>query len=182
MDATPGSGRAFAARRRLSIGSAPPRYLCRAIQWSPPSPAARAPRLARRRLNSFLLDLKSKPTEKWPPHLRRAWNILRSESELALSEETALSLIIKSVPAAHKCGQAINQKSVDIAEFQPRIKLHDTLRRIAKCAKRAPTCRGSLRVGSVRPVSAVARRCGPAGGRSACASSEIRGSLWRRCP
>ena len=99
---------------------------------------ARAIPLARRRLNSFVLDLKSKPTDEWPPHLRRAWNILHSESELALFEEAALSLIIKSVSAAHKCAQAINQRSAEIAEFQTCTKLHDTLRRIAKCAKRAP--------------------------------------------
>jgi len=97
---------------------------------------ARAVPLARRRLNSFVLDLKSKSTEEWPPHLRLAWKIL--QSELALSKETALSLLIKSVSAAHKCGQAINQRSADIAEFQTRIKLHDTLRRIGNCAKRAP--------------------------------------------
>jgi hypothetical protein len=99
---------------------------------------ARAIPLARRRLNSFVLDLESKPTEEWPPHLRRARNIVCSESEPALPEEAALSLIIKSVSAAHKCGQAINQRSADIAEFQTRVKLHDPLRRIAKCAKRAP--------------------------------------------
>jgi hypothetical protein len=57
---------------------------------------------------------------------------------LALSEEVALSLIIKSVSAAHKCGQAINQRSGDIAKYETRTKLHDKLRRIAKCAKRAP--------------------------------------------
>ena len=99
---------------------------------------ARAIPLARRRLNTFVLDLKSKPTDEWPPHLRLAWNILNSGSELALSEQAVLSLIIKSVSAAHKCAQAINEKSADIAEFQTRIKLHDTLRRIAKCTKRAP--------------------------------------------
>jgi hypothetical protein len=99
---------------------------------------ARAVHLARRRLNSFVLDLKSKPTVEWPPHLRLAWNTLHSESELALPEAAALSLIIKCVSAAHKCGQTINQRSGDIAEFQNRTKLHDTLRRIAKCAKRAP--------------------------------------------
>src|SRR5262249_41129729 len=122
------------ARRHLSCAEAAElikRHRCEDVH-------AHAIPLARRRLNPFVLDLKSKPTEKWPPHLRRAWNILRSETELALSEEAALSLIIKSVSAAHKCGQAINQRSADIAEFQTRTKLRDTLRRIAKCSKRAP--------------------------------------------
>jgi hypothetical protein len=85
-----------------------------------------------------VLDLKSRPTVEWPPHLRLAWNVLHSESELSLSKEVALSLMIESALAAHKCGQAINHRSAEIAEFQTRAKLHDTLRRIAKCAKRAP--------------------------------------------
>ena len=73
------------------------------------------------------------------PNARRMSSSLgiHSEGELALPGAAALSLIVKYLSAALKCGQTINQRSGDVAEFQSRTKLHDTLS-IAKCTKRAP--------------------------------------------
>jgi hypothetical protein len=69
-----------------------------------------------------------------PPRAKA--ELLRAGFEIEAT--AALSLIIKYLSAALECGQTINQRSGDIAEFQSRTKLHDRLRRIAKCTKRAP--------------------------------------------
>jgi hypothetical protein len=72
----------------------------------------------------------------WPIHLRLAWKI--AHEEIGLSARQARDLIFDSVSSAHACAQAIDRRAKTIAELETRIKMHHTMARLARCARRAP--------------------------------------------
>jgi len=61
---------------------------------------ARVVHLARRRIGPLILELKSTPTEKWPPHLGLARALLRGKPDLP--NKTALNVIVGSVIEHHE--------------------------------------------------------------------------------
>jgi hypothetical protein len=97
---------------------------------------ARVIHLARLRLDSLLVRLKSTPAAEWSENLKPVWELLRSIS--ALNDSQRLSVVIHSVSAAHACAKAINRRSDSFFEFQTRGKLRNAFKRVANCARRAP--------------------------------------------
>ena len=97
---------------------------------------ARPVPFARRRITSVMQDLIIEPPATWPKHLRLARNILTAQ--MALDDESAQAVIIRSSAAAQACAQAINSRSREITYLTERQNLHKVFMRIAKCARRSP--------------------------------------------
>jgi hypothetical protein len=66
------------------------------------------------RLDSALRDLRTRPATEWPKHLRLAWEILIDE--LDMDHDTARAILLDCFSAAHRCAQAINQRSRDAGD------------------------------------------------------------------
>jgi hypothetical protein len=98
---------------------------------------ARVIHLARRRLDPLLLELKSKPTKEWPPHLNEAYKLLRGR-KADLSDKATRSVVVRSISAAQACARKINRRSDDVVRYRAVGTLATAFRRIANCAKRAP--------------------------------------------
>lgn len=98
---------------------------------------------ARRSLPQFLSQLKSKQASDWSQPLFAAWKILNNE--LALEPAKALSVILESVSAAHRCVRAQNQQLNDLEEARTHTTIRKACNRISKCINRAPALvRGHL--------------------------------------
>ena len=98
---------------------------------------ARVIHLARRRLEPLILELKSKPTEEWPPHLNEAYKLLLRKSDL--SDQEIRSIVVRSITAAQACARKINRRSDDVVRYRAVGTLAAAFKRIANCAKRAPS-------------------------------------------
>ena len=90
----------------------------------------------RRPLPQFERQLECKPVTDWPPRLREAWRTLTSE--LALPHAKALSVILESVSAGHRCVRAQNKLLSEIERARKRAKLQKICQRVCKGMKRAP--------------------------------------------
>ena len=96
---------------------------------------ARVIHLARRRLDPLILELKSKPTKEWPPHLNEACKLLRKSD---FSDKELRSVVVRSISAAQACAREINRRSDDVVRCRAVGTLATAFRRVANCAKRAP--------------------------------------------
>ena len=96
---------------------------------------ARVIHLARRRLDPLILELKSKPTKEWPPHLNEAYKLLRKSD---FSDKEIRSIVVRSISAAQACARKINRRSDDVVRCRAVETLTTAFRRVANCAKRAP--------------------------------------------
>jgi hypothetical protein len=97
---------------------------------------ARVIHLARRRLDPLILKLKSKPTQEWPPHLNEAYRLLCKSD---LSDKEIRSIVVRSISAAQACARKINRRSDDVVRYRAVGTLAAAFKRIANCAKRAPS-------------------------------------------
>ena len=103
---------------------------------------ARVIHLARRRLDPLILELKSKPTNEWPPHLNEAYKLLRKSD---FSDKEIRSVVVRSISAAQACAREINRRSDDVVrlcrrEFECQISLPGTPAQRRPLSFFAPGC------------------------------------------
>jgi hypothetical protein len=91
---------------------------------------------ARMRIDIVLRDLAAQPRADWPKHLRLAWEILANKR--GVDDTTARAVVVASLSAAHRCGQAIDQRSRANVSAAAPSKLHNVFARIARCIRRSP--------------------------------------------
>ena len=92
---------------------------------------------ARRSLPKFLLRLEFTQPSDWPPHLLRAWQIVNGT--LGLSAREALSVMLDSVSAAHRCVVAENQGVNQIEEREALKKVRTACKRVLERIEDAPS-------------------------------------------
>ena len=97
---------------------------------------ARVTIAARRPVDSIIQNLSFNSATSWPDNFKRALSVLRRE--MALSQESSISLLIASVRSAHACARQINRRVSNLAEFQTRLRLARAFHRISNCLMRAP--------------------------------------------
>ena len=96
----------------------------------------RAVPLARMRIESVLRNLRAQAIAEWPKHLRLAWEILADKR--GVDHVTARAVLFASFSAAHRCAQAINQRSRANVDAVGLRKLHNGFARIVRCIRRSP--------------------------------------------
>jgi hypothetical protein len=96
----------------------------------------RAVPLARMRIDSVLRNLMAQPLSDWPKHLRLACEILANKR--GVEDTTARAVLFASFSAAHRCAQAIDQRSHANADSVGLCKLHNVFARITRCIRRSP--------------------------------------------
>jgi len=90
---------------------------------------------ARRSLAKIQLQLRCTPPNDWSQHLFSAWQMVNDQ--LHLSESEALSVILDSVSAAHRCLVAENQRVNQIEERQALKKVRIACQRVLERIKDA---------------------------------------------
>jgi len=88
------------------------------------------------RIDSVLRNLTAQPSSDWPKHLRLASEILANKR--GVDDTTARAVLFASFSAAHRCAQAIDQRSRANVSAAANSKLHNVFARIARCIRRSP--------------------------------------------
>jgi hypothetical protein len=88
------------------------------------------------RIDSVLRNLTAQPVPDWPKHLRLTWAILANKR--GVDDTTARAVVFASFSAAHRCAQAIDQRSRANADSVALRRLHKVFARITRCIRRSP--------------------------------------------
>ena len=87
-------------------------------------------------LPNLILGLQLRSPAEWPPHLYDAWSILHDE--MAVPDDKCIVVVVESVSSAHRLLAEENRQICKIEEFRVCGKIAKLMRRVSRCASRAP--------------------------------------------